>query len=80
MVERFNCTLLQLLRCYTETEDDWEQFLPMVMCAYHTAKHSSTIISPFELMFGRSPCTVPFQFLHKFDTASYLKVKLHTMQ
>ena len=83
MVERFNCSLLQLLRCYTDTEDDWEEFLPMVMYAYHTAKHSSTNLSPFELMFGRSPCTVPFQSLNKFDTtsyASYLKAKLHTMQ
>ena len=83
MVERFNRSLFQLLRCYTETEDDWEQFLPMVMYAYRTAKHSSTNISPFELMFGRSPCTIPFQSLHKFDTASYvsyLKAKLHTMQ
>ena len=83
MVERFNRSLLQLLRCYTETEDDWEEFLPLVMYAYHTAKHTSTNLSPFELMFGRSPCTVPFQCSHKFDTASYssyLKAKLLTMQ
>ena len=83
MVERFNRSLLQLLRCYTDTEDDWEEFLPMVMYAYRTAKHSSTNLSPFELMFGRSPCTVPFQSLNKFDTtsyASYLKAKLHAMQ
>ena len=83
MVERFNRSLLQLLRCYTDTEDDWEEFLPMIMYAYRTAKHSSTNLSPFELMFGRSPCTIPFQSLNKFDTtsyASYLKAKLHTMQ
>ena len=82
MVKRFNRSLLQLLHCYTETEDDWEQFSPMVMYAYHTAKHSSTNVSPFELMFGRLPCTIPLQSLHKFDTtsyASYLKAKLHTM-
>ena len=36
MVERFNRSLLQLLRCYTETEDDWEEFLPMVMYAYES--------------------------------------------
>ena len=36
MVERFNHSLLQLLRCYTETEDDWEKFLPLVLYAYHT--------------------------------------------
>ena len=47
MVERFNRSLLQLLRCYTETEDNWEEFLPMVMYAYRLAKHSSTILPPF---------------------------------
>ena len=83
MVERFNRSLLQNLRCYTGTEDDWEEFLPMVMYAYCTAKHSSTNLSPFELMFGRSPCNVPFQPLHKFNStsyASYLKAKLRTLQ
>ena len=83
MVERFNHSLLQLLRCYVETEDDREQFLPMLMFAYHTATHSSTNLSPFELMFGRPPCTILFQTPHKFDTTlytSYLKAKLQTMQ
>ena len=68
MIERFNCFLLQLLHCYVETEDDWEQFLLMLTYAYRTATHSSTNLSPFELMFGRPPCTNPFQNSHKFDT------------
>ena len=45
--------------------------------------HSSTKLSTFEFMFGRPPCTIPFQTSHKFDTtlyASYLKAKLQTMQ
>ena len=63
MVERFNRSLLQLLRCYTETEDDWKNYLlPMVMYAYRTAKHSSTNLSPFDLgghhaLSLFSPCT-----------------------
>ena len=80
MVERFNRSLL---RCYTETEDDWEEFLPLVLYAYHTAIHSSTHVSPFQLMFGRSPAVTPFHCPYKFDTinyASHLKAKLQAMQ
>ena len=83
MVERFNCSLLQLLHCYTETEDDWEEFLPLVMYAYRTAIHSSTNISPFQLMFGRLPAAIPFQCPYKFDTTTYanhLQAKLQAMQ
>ena len=53
MVERFNRSLLQLLRCYVQRQNDWEQYLPLVLYAYRTALHSSTGCSPFELMFGR---------------------------
>ena len=35
---------------YTETEDDWDKFLPMVMYTYRTAKYSLTNLSPFELI------------------------------
>ena len=55
MIERFNRSLLQLLRSYVEKEADWEQHLPLVLFAYRTAIHSSTGTSPFLLMFGRQP-------------------------
>ena len=56
MVERFNRTLLQLLRCYTEQNDvDWEGNLPLVLYAYRTASNASTGFSPFVLMMGRDP-------------------------
>ena len=58
MVKRINHSLLQLLHCYVETEDDWKQFLPMLMYACSTATHPSTKLSPFELMFERPPCTI----------------------
>ena len=55
MVERFNRSLLQLLRTYVEEESDWERFLPLILHAYLTSTHSSTGVSPFVLMFGRQP-------------------------
>ena len=56
MVERFNRTLLQLLRCYTDQNDiDWEGNLPLVLYAYRTASNASTGFSPFVLMMGRDP-------------------------
>ena len=79
MVERFNRTLLQLLRTYTETQEEWERYLPFVLFAYRTAVHSSTGVSPFELMFGRSPVQNPFPTQTAYDAVSYqsqLRTKL----
>ena len=39
MIERFNRSLIQLLRSYVEKEADWEQHLPLVLFAYRTAIH-----------------------------------------
>ena len=58
MVERFNRSLLQMLRSYVENEADWERHLPLVLYAYRTSVHSSTGIEPYVLMFGRQPHTV----------------------
>ena len=53
MVERLNRSLLQLLRAYVTEQAEWECHLPLVLYAYCSATHSSTGLSPFELMFGR---------------------------
>ena len=79
MVERFNRTLLQLLRTYTETQEEWEHYLPYVLFAYRIAVHSCTGVSPFELMFGRSPVQNPFPSQTAYDAVSYqsqLRTKL----
>ena len=55
MVERFNRTLLQLLRAYVDQQNEWETYLPLALYAYRTSTHTSTSVSPFELMFGRQP-------------------------
>ena len=83
MVERFNRSLLQLLRCYVDTEDDWERYLPLVLYAYRTAQHSSTGVSPFQLMFGRPPQSAPIQQPTAFDPSNYsaqLQTKLASLQ
>ena len=63
MVEQFNCSLLQLLRCYVSIEEDWESYLPLVLYTYRTAPHSTTGVSPLHLMFGRDPKQAPTQHI-----------------
>ena len=71
MVERFNRSLLQLLRTYVEREEDWECHLSLVLFAYRTAIHSSTGVSPFVMMFGRQPKLPPST--NAFDAMTYSK-------
>ena len=67
MVERFNRSLLQMLRAYVCHESDWEKF------AYRTSPHASTGASPFDLMFGRGAHTPPLPacHAHAHDASSY---------
>ena len=54
-VERFNQTLINALKKHTEKEpSEWHKWLPYVLLAYRSRKHSSTGFTPYELMFGRS--------------------------
>ena len=83
LVERFNRSLLQLLRTYVDKEFDWEQHLPLALYAYRTAAHSSTGISPHMLMFGREPHAFLFDSPLTFDPGSYqhyLRAKLAELQ
>ena len=83
MVERLNCSLLQLLRTFVEKQDDWERYLPLILYAYRTAVHSLTGVSPFTLMYGRQPLTPDFSPDATFYTASYpvhLQAKFSELQ
>ena len=83
LVERFNRSLLQMLRSYVETKEQWEKYLPLVLYAYRTAVHSSTGFTPFELMYGRPPQQAPFEQSYSFHVNSYqqhLQAKLAEMR
>ena len=60
LVERSNRTVLQMLRCYVERNEDWEKYLQLVLFAYRTSKHSSTGVSSFQLMYGRESHTISY--------------------
>jgi hypothetical protein len=54
LTERFNGTLSAMLSHYvSSTQDDWDRYIPYVLHAYRTSKHSATGETPFRLMFGR---------------------------
>lgn len=56
MVERFNRTLLDLLRTLgTEQQASWPQYIRPLVYAYNTSVHSRTGYSPYELWHGRPP-------------------------
>ena len=55
LVERMNRSLLNLLRTFVQNEGDWEQHLQLLLYIYRTTKHSSTGLSPYEILFGQNP-------------------------
>ena len=79
MVERFNRSLLQLLRTYVEKREEWEKYLPLALFAYRTVVHSSTGVTLFMLMYGREPssgiCTSPMGHeVHEFPAVLQSKL------
>ena len=67
LIERFNCTLTQMLStCLTELSPHWEEQLPKLCMAYNSSKQSTTGYSPFFLMFGRE-AHLPVDLLYSCD-------------
>ena len=55
LVERSNRILLDMLRSYVAREEQWEDFLPLMLYSYNTSHHSSILTTPYMLMYGREP-------------------------
>ncbi|CDJ64728.1 hypothetical protein ENH_00079090 [Eimeria necatrix] len=47
-----------MLRTYIHSDErEWERLLPALELAHNTTSHSSTELSPFEVMIGENPLT-----------------------
>ena len=54
--ERFNQTLLSMLRCLSDTQKSkWKDHVNKMVFAYNCTKNESTGFSPYQLLFGRKP-------------------------
>ena len=64
-VERFNRTLNEMLSHYVNHEqDDWDDFLPLVVFAYNSAYHTTVKNTPYLLMLGRPAPSAADLLLH----------------
>lgn len=64
LVERFNRTLIDMLSKFCgENQNDWDQHLPFLMCAYRATVNESTGCSPNILMLGRE-ITLPLDLMY----------------
>ena len=70
-VERFNRTLLQMIRCYVgKNQRDWDKYLPLLTAAYRSSPHACTGFTPNRMMLGREvyqPQDLLFRVTHLDD-------------
>ena len=70
MIERFNRTLLSMLRmAAVDDKSNWDLKLPCLMLAYRTSVHEATKHTPFSLMFGRE-VQLPIDVMFSLSTGS----------
>ena len=60
LVERMNCSLLNLLHALVKMESDWEEHVQLLLFVYRITKHSITKLSPYEILFGQNPAPLHF--------------------
>ena len=57
--EVVNKYLETYLRCFAlERKNQWAQWLPLVECWYNTSYHTTTCMTPFEVVYGQNPPSV----------------------
>ena len=54
MVERANRSIQNMIASYiSDSQDDWDEHIPLLMMAYRSSVHETTGVSPAMMMFGR---------------------------
>ena len=54
MVERANRSIQKIISSYiSDSQDDWDEHIPLLMLAYRSSVHETTGVSPAMMMFGR---------------------------
>ena len=54
LVERLNRTLLQYLAMFvSEHQRDWDEWIPMFLLAYRSARHEATQLTPAMILYGQ---------------------------
>lgn len=52
-IERSNTKLNEFLKIYSEKNLEWDEWIEYASFCYNTSKHSSTNLTPFEILFGK---------------------------
>ena len=55
LVERMKCFLLTLIQTHVERDSQWKEHLQLLPFMHRTTKHTTTRLSPYEILFGSNP-------------------------
>lgn len=69
LVERFNRTLIQMIRSYIVNDDEWDVYLSCVTAAYRSTPQESTGLTPNLLIFGRE-VRLPSEIIFRPETST----------
>ena len=53
MIERFHHSLVEYIKQYADQDDEWDEWLDLATFSHNTTVHSSTEMTPFEIVFGK---------------------------
>lgn len=68
LCERTNQSIVEGLKSLvSETESRWDEYLQQAAFSYNTAKHETTGLPPYELVFGRQ-AVLPWETLYPYDS------------